>query len=789
MLLSAPHGACGGGCTVPESRLAAAAHGAAAAAAAAPVPSSLPRPRFLSGSAPSKLCALAAVGGALRIGAGRIARLRSRQRSSRLQLRAEDPMLIPQAVPVRDERNKMVNQDGTSRYHVGKRVEILSPNGQWREGRVVEMKAEQDSPELLTVHYKGYNAQYDEMVAAGSDRLRNYGPIRDSLLNERRGNFTLDVPIGNCPGCGIQMQCDDPFQLGYCPPEKMNVTAVASMGERLRPQDEAMLLLDASGGATAGLGAANESRQCAQGRWKVLENIIFDIREEASVDAARTGESLVQHEQFDISEIVRDEQGRSFLKLSNDRGWAFDWADIRGARVQIIGPVQQPQELIDEKRRRDTVCMRCWSLWHYNDVDDIYRCGFGEPAENEITPADFKKMFIDTLDNADPSKEGLILVVDIWDFTPSLRILQMLGGYFRSREVEFELKIIINKVDLLPEETSRGRIMSWLMTRAEECGLPKLRTQDITALSCKLRDNIKSVGEMLTNRKAMDTYYIVGAANVGKSSLINRICMRQGKLSNEKASSVQDGFLVSALPGTTLQPLPMKFQPGGRDVTIIDMPGVFDAGSVIGKLVFEDMKELVPQLKEGVRFTLKMQAGESLHLGGLARMDVIDGLPFQFTCFRPKGMKVHMCKTRESRRAEQRFGGKTLTPPKTVDRFEELRSTWVQHSFSCKGAGWNNAGCDIVVSGLCWIAVTGCGKSTVDVWAPEGVDVYVREDPLMPHEARWTRVYYSGYVDWFEVQGSRRYKGDDPLRIKAYTLGKQRKELSKKGRGFEDFRW
>jgi len=79
--------------------------------------------------------------------------------------------------------------------------------------------------------------------------------------------------------------------------------------------------------------------------------------------------------------------------------------------------------------------------------------------------------------------------------------------------------------------------------------------------------------------------------------------------------------------------------------------------------------------------------------------------------------------------------GGILKPPFLPERAGVLASELVSHDIEVQGCGWREASCDIVLSGLGWISVTGSGSCRVRVIAPAGVMV-VQRDPLLPFEAR-----------------------------------------------------
>eukprot|EP00419_Tripos_fusus_P021875 CAMPEP_0172719878 /NCGR_PEP_ID=MMETSP1074-20121228/75758_1 /TAXON_ID=2916 /ORGANISM="Ceratium fusus, Strain PA161109" /LENGTH=513 /DNA_ID=CAMNT_0013545277 /DNA_START=63 /DNA_END=1604 /DNA_ORIENTATION=- len=67
--------------------------------------------------------------------------------------------------------------------------------------------------------------------------------------------------------------------------------------------------------------------------------VIYDngvgLRFKPRINSKRTGEDLVKGEVFEIRTEVR-RAGRSYFELMDGRGWAFDWLEIDGQRMQLV---------------------------------------------------------------------------------------------------------------------------------------------------------------------------------------------------------------------------------------------------------------------------------------------------------------------------------------------------------------------------------------------------------------------------------------------------------------------
>jgi len=628
----------------------------------------------------------------------------------------------------------------------GAKIEVLAPSNRWREAQVVRVGGG-----VAKVHYTGYDAQFDEEVPMDKARLRPFGQIRSEKLKERKENFVLQLDAGCCPGCGVKLQCTDKMALGYIPPDKFVKPEEEDPSKPLNAEDEVALLLKEDG--VQELNSYAVPTRSMQRFFKVIAHVYLDIRKDPDVNAERTGESLVFGQQFQIDEVYRSADSRNYFRLADGRGWVFDRSVVKGAMTQLVAPITD--DLSDMKRMRKearpSVCMRCWGLWHYNDCDDVLRPAYGGArggsSAAELTSEAFEKLLSETLK---PVQEACIFaVVDVFDFGPSFKLLQYLAEEL-SNKPKIRVRIVANKTDLLPKDTSLPRLRGWIAREAQLAGLNRVKIMDVFPVSCHQDGaGLKAISDLLEAKGIPEDHYVVGAANAGKSSFLNRMTLRKRRGVGRVLSEDQSGFVVSVLPGTTLRPIAMKYQQ--TNVKLIDMPGLLVPGSMAERLTLEDLKEIIPQKKGAIRLTFHMDEGRTLLLGALARLDFVSGRPYQFTVFASVKLKLHRTRIEKASRICQEWAGDKLTPPMDGRRFNDLLP-WKATRFEVTGTGWDEACVDIVFPGIGWISITGCGDCVLEAHAPEGVEISQRE-PLMPYEAKWTGVKYRGFPGWYKRKG------------------------------------
>ena len=86
--------------------------------------------------------------------------------------------------------------------------------------------------------------------------------------------------------------------------------------------------------------------------------------------------------------------------------------------------------------------------------------------------------------------------------------------------------------------------------------------------------------------------------------------------------------------------------------------------------------------------------------------------------------------------------GTLVSPPHSPTRREEL-GPYDSYIFNVEGTSWRKSECDLVISGLGWVSVTGTGKCRIKVTAPRGVAVSQRP-ALLPFESTSSTARFSG---------------------------------------------
>ncbi len=337
----------------------------------------------------------------------------------------------------------------------------------------------------------------------------------------------------------------------------------------------------------------------------------------------------------------------------------------------------------DPTEIEDIYCRRCFRLRHYNEVADI-----------ELTDDDFLTML-----NEISSKDALVVnLVDVFDLNGT-----MISGMQRFAG-DNPLIIVGNKVDLLPNVISHGKIRQWLTEQVHSIGL---RPKQVGLVSALRSDSVKELMKMINKERKGRDVYIVGTTNVGKSTLINQII--------NIATESDDLITTSYFPGTTLGIIEIPLEDGSH---LIDTPGIIQRTNLTHYLKGRELKTIIPR-REVKPSVYQIGEEQTIFIDGLARFDYLEGEGKKsFVFYVSNELQLHRTKLENANDLYERQLGKLLNPPNeySAKDFPKLK----EHQFTI------NEPKDLVVSGLGWLAIHEV-PAKVSIWAPEGVDVYVRK--------------------------------------------------------------
>ncbi|GAU17931.1 hypothetical protein TSUD_330550 [Trifolium subterraneum] len=378
-----------------------------------------------------------------------------------------------------------------------------------------------------------------------------------------------------------------------------------------------------------------------------------------------------------------------------------------------------------------TVCARCHSLRNYGQVKN-------NTAENLIPDFDFDRLISTRLMN--PAGSGsstvVVMVVDCVDFDGSFprtavkslfKTLEGIQENSKKGKRLPKLVLVATKVDLLPSQVSPTRLDRWVRHRASAGGAPKLSAVYLVSSRKDLGvRNVLSFVKTLAGPRG--NVWVIGAQNAGKSTLINAFAKKEGA----KVTKLTE----APVPGTTLGILRI----GGilsAKAKMFDTPGLLHPYLLSMRLnreeqrMIEIRKELRPRTYRIKASYLLLPAGQAIHVGGLARLDLIEASveTMYVTVWASPNVSLHMGKIENANEIWNNHVGVRLQPPIGNDRGAEL-GTWKEREVKVSGTSWDVNCMDISIAGFGWFSLGLQGEATMKLWTYDGVEITLRE-PLV----------------------------------------------------------
>lgn len=290
---------------------------------------------------------------------------------------------------------------------------------------------------------------------------------------------------------------------------------------------------------------------------------------------------------------------------------------------------------IDVTKPMRITCQRCFELEHYGRVT---------PAAVEASH------FLRAIEPIRDANALVVNVVDIFDFQGSFI------PTFRKYSGANPVIVAANKVDLLPDGVQLARVKQWLHKEARAMGSGVVSVQLFSARTGEGIEDLASAIEWY--RAGRPDVFVMGCANVGKSTLINRL------IDNFRGPK-QRKVTVSSVPGTTLSLIRL---PIGENAWLFDTPGIFSETQIIKYLSEEELKKITPQ-KRLRPVVERISPGRTIFIGGLARMDYVSGPDAMFfTFFTSNELYLHKTQTTKADEVYESKRGSMLSPPSLLNK-------------------------------------------------------------------------------------------------------------------------
>ena len=363
------------------------------------------------------------------------------------------------------------------------------------------------------------------------------------------------------------------------------------------------------------------------------------------------------------------------------------------------------------QKNRLIICKRCYQLKHYGRTTSM-----DVSAEN----------FATHIQRLKDKKVLVVQIVDLFDLQNSF--IPQLNEWIGTNPVF----LVGNKVDLIPLGASMTRLEAYVRRQARLAGLYIV---DCILTSAK-GIAIKDFAEKLEILREQRDVYVVGTANVGKSSFINQFLAEVVR--TEPGEKPQKRLTESALPGTTLKPISFRIGSGRHKSSsfLFDTPGVLNPHLPTNYLDPSEWNKIYPTRRIHPVF-IRMEPGRTIFLGGLARIDFVSNevkevwRRVMVSIFISRNLPIHTTSIEKADGVYEKHLGKLIYPPQPGN--VDLTPMICKGEYKFESKTRKRSVADICISGMGWISITGVGEMTFKVFCPEKLKVFIR-DPMMPFE-------------------------------------------------------
>ncbi|CAN6224242.1 unnamed protein product [Urochloa humidicola] len=383
-----------------------------------------------------------------------------------------------------------------------------------------------------------------------------------------------------------------------------------------------------------------------------------------------------------------------------------------------------PGTAVETAEANVLVCARCHSLRHYGRVKH-------PDAERLLPDFDFVAAVGPRLASPSGARSLVLLLADASDFDGSFprAVARLVAAAGEAHREDWKhgapanlprALLVVTKLDLLPTPSlSPDDVHAWAHSRARAGAGADLQLAGVHLVSAArgwgVRDLLDHVRELTGPR---GNVWAVGARNVGKSTLLNAIARCSGVAGRPTLTE-------APVPGTTLDVIKVDGVLGAQ-AKLFDTPGLLHGHQLTSRLTSEEMK-LVQVRKEMRPRTYRIKTGQSVHIGGLVRLDVEELTvgSIYVTVWASQLLPLHMGKTENAATMIKDHFGLQLQPPIGQKRVKDL-GKWVRKQFKVSGDSWDTNSKDIAIAGLGWFGIGLKGEAVLGLWTYDGVDVVSR---------------------------------------------------------------
>ncbi len=244
------------------------------------------------------------------------------------------------------------------------------------------------------------------------------------------------------------------------------------------------------------------------------------------------------------------------------------------------------------------ICQRCFRMKNYGEYQVVTK-------SNEE--------YLNILKSVGETKDLVLYVTDLLNLEKNLEQIRSI--------IPNKMLLVLNKKDVLPKSVKEDKLKKYLEDK-------NIFFEEIIVISANKNYNIDYLLKRIKFYQTSKNVYVVGHTNAGKSSLINKLI--------KNYSDKKCDLTMSPLPSTTLNLVKIELN---DYLTLIDTPGLVEAGSILNHIDEKLLKKISPT-KEIKPRTYQLRKNQSIIIEDFIRIDYVEGEKNSFTLFISNDLKV-----------------------------------------------------------------------------------------------------------------------------------------------------
>jgi len=269
-------------------------------------------------------------------------------------------------------------------------------------------------------------------------------------------------------------------------------------------------------------------------------------------------------------------------------------------------------------------------------------------------------------------------------------VLDIYGGFIPNLDQYIgrnPVAIFLNKIDLLPKGIKITPFIDRIKDIAKSHHLNIISVKPISAIKMNKKEVSEQIFWILNKKKNYpEDVYVIGCTSVGKSTFINHLLGNDEITTSERHQTTLD-----------LIKIPLGLDSYKRFHYLIDTPGFVHFGNLGTYLSYESTRHLIPKSFIRVR-TYQLNKAQTIFLGGLARIDFLEGNEISASFFVSNDLYLHRTKTEQASTLYNKQLGQLFIPPITDDEKAWVKET-TSYDFDIEVAHEN----DLFISGIGFI--------------------------------------------------------------------------------------